>query len=45
MKAFQLKVLTAVLQGGTVVMEEVAGSDITEDHRQLPRSKLQKNST
>jgi hypothetical protein len=39
MKAFHLQVFTAVLQGVSVVAEEVPVSDSAEDHRQLPRSK------
>ena len=42
MKGFHLKVFTAVLEAAAAAAEEVAGSDDTEDHRQLPRSKRRK---
>jgi hypothetical protein len=42
MKALDIKVLSVVLQGGSVIADELGGSESTEDHRQLPRSKRQK---
>jgi hypothetical protein len=36
------QVLSAVLEAGTILVEELTAAEITEDHRQLPRSKRRK---